>query len=440
MLESRCDDNNYNKLIIEHSGVFERIHASLGHENKKSSLTKFNCDIEIIIPVTINICIDSDIEFIKYCKYMIDTLNDGFNGSIECIYKNNSNYSINYFKEIFKKKYNNEEQINDYAETIHKYINTSHDTKIRFILDSVVNHNKTFEVEFKDNNTELLISSFYKEGFTTHNTKNLNINIMKFNCKTLGVSTFPWMSYILKNIPNIMMIFIDYTTIHPSLSNSKFNKCKTLVHEAGHVFGLRHTFACTHDNLHIYSILLGKTIFRQEFINKLNKNNIEEYRKYCPTSHNDDLISKTDIKYLTKLFTASPNKLYHDVPYQTAPTNGNPIESGNYPFCNNIPVNFCCFMDYSQDDVLTHFTVSQARIMHYMIKIFKPYLIKNTPHYEHLDNHHVSLVVFNDKSIKHKYHYMIIYDTNNRFEFKIHKTKISESKAILKILNKLINT
>ena len=34
-------------------------------------------------------------------------------------------------------------------------------------------------------------------------------------------------------------------------------------------------------------------------------------------------------------------------------------------------------MDYSPDDVLTHFTESQTIIMHYMIRMFKPYLIKD---------------------------------------------------------------
>jgi hypothetical protein len=254
-MKNKCNDECNNSLILKNKKIFKKMH-------KNKSISKINFDFNnnlIIIPVTINICLSKEkykIDFIKYSKYIIDTLNNGFSGNIESKYKNNK-YSKEYFKNKLLEKYNKNAEI--YANTIYNYINKKTDTKIRFYLDSIEYFNLNFEIEFENKNTEKLINIFFKSGFKIkkENKYNLNINIIKFLCETLGVSTFPWMKY-LSNIPNIMMIFIDYTTIHPDISKNNFNECKTLIHETGHIFGLKHIFYNDKESLDVYKILLGK--------------------------------------------------------------------------------------------------------------------------------------------------------------------------------------
>jgi hypothetical protein len=336
----KCNQDYDSKLIINNKYIFDKLH------NKKmdlinSYIDKKENDEIIVIPVSINICLTMkkyNINFIKYCNYIINILNDGFSGNINSKYKD-SKYNKEYFKSKLSNKF--KDKADSYAEYIYNYINNNTDTKIRFYLDSIEYFDKDFEVSFKDNNTENLINNFISSGFSIRDKHklNLNINIMKFNCSTLGVSTFPWMKYLL-NIPKTMMIFIDYRTIHPEISNNNFNECRTLIHEVGHIFGLRHTFCLSDEdeNLLIYKILLGRIIYNKEFNKK------------------ESLIQE----------------------HQKNPTINNPIEMNDYKICNDIPVNFACFMDYSPDSVLTHFTELQKRIMHYFIKIYYTYLLDNS--------------------------------------------------------------
>lgn len=337
----KCNQDYDSKLIINNKYIFDKLH------NKKIDLinlyinNKEHENKTIVIPVSINICLTMkkyNINFIKYCNYIIKILNDGFSGNINSKYKD-SKYSKEYFKSKLINKF--KEKADSYAEYIYNYINNSTDTQIRFYLDSIEYFDKDFEVSFKDNNTENLINNFISSGFSIRDKHklNLNINIIKFNCSTLGVSTFPWMKYLL-NIPKTMMIFIDYRTIHPEISNNNFNECRTLIHEVGHIFGLRHTFCLSDEdeNLLIYKILLGRIIYNKEF----NKKEL----------------------------------IIHE--HQKNPTINNPIEMNDYKICNDIPVNFACFMDYSPDSVLTHFTELQKRIMHYFINIYYTYLLDNS--------------------------------------------------------------
>jgi len=364
----RCCDDFYDKLIISRNDIFEKIH------NKKKisgSIININFDNNfIIVPVTINICLIKEkfnIDFIKYSKYIIDTLNDGFSGNILCKYKNNT-YDIEYLKNKLLKKYKN--KADSYSKIIHEYINKKVDTNIRFYLDSIEYHNINFETEFIDSDTEKLINNFFNNGFKIRkaNKYNLNINIIKFKCDTLGVSVFPWMKYLL-NIPNIMMIFLDYRTIHPDISNSNYNQCRTLIHEAGHIFGLKHIFYNNKESLDVYKILLGKIIYEREFLKNIN-NDRDSKNKI----HLNDI--KTVLIKITK-DKVDNKQLYNDIPYQKNPTTNNPIETNEYQIINNNICNFCCFMDYSPDEILTHFTESQKRIMHYFIIIFIPNLIQN---------------------------------------------------------------
>ena len=77
-------------------------------------------------------------------------------------------------------------------------------TNIKFYLDSIVFHDIFLEEIFENNDTEQFLSKIHNNGFKIkeQHKKNLNINIMAFKCPTLGVSIFPWMNYINKNILN----------------------------------------------------------------------------------------------------------------------------------------------------------------------------------------------------------------------------------------------
>ncbi len=212
------------------------------------------------------------------------------------------------------------------------------------------------------------------------------------------------------------MIFIDYTTIHPDISKNSFNQCKTLIHETGHIFGLKHIFYNDKESSEVYKILLGKIIYEREFINDIKK----------------DKKNKIYLDDIAKIFNditknnENPNQLYTDIPYQKKPTMINPIKKNDYQIINNKVCNFCCFMDYSPDSVLTHFTESQKRIMHYFIIIFKPYLIENSKKLESklVDNKiryniNENIELDNEKKNIKITEYLIEYDIENFYKYKI---------------------
>ena len=408
MEKHHCIRDIDNDFIIKNAKKFELL-----HQRKGAKLIKWESYVNdlIIIPVTINICLDSKdikINFIKYSQQIIDILNDGFSGNIYCKYKNNNNdhnfiYNKEYIKSILDKQ--NIKDSEKYAETIYNNINNRTDTNIKFYLHSIVFHDVFLEMSFDNNDTEEFMKNIAERGFKLRDfhKKNLNINIMSFRCSTLGISIFPWMKYLSENIPGYMQVFLDYSTIHPDIGINKFNQCRTLIHEVGHVLGLRHTFNCTEDSLTVYSIILGKIIAEKEILNKINytnyvdiinsatKNNDNKNKNDNNNNNNntrdeliDDEIIKdnidiNDIKFLKEKISHNKNniQLYPDIPIQQYPTTYNPFEKEKFPFYNGIPSDFSCFMDYSPDCVLTHFTPSQSRIMHYMIRLFKAYLIKN---------------------------------------------------------------
>ncbi len=337
-MKIKCLDDIDNNLIVKNKEIIEKY-----HEKNKKKYLKYDYEDIIYVPTVINICVQDDkirFGFIKYCKYMIDVLNDGFSGKIEC-------KSKNYTKEHFEKILGETN-----GQLVYNYINCNLDTKIKFYLKSIEYHDNTFEYDFTLNktNTEELIKNFYSKGFKINeeNKYDLNIYVMKFSCDTLGVSTFPWFKYVLNKNIQEMIVFIDYKTINPEVSSNKFNQCRTLVHEVGHIFGLKHTFGCKKESIVAYQILFG-----------------EYYKK---------IFGKIDIETETK---DNLIKLYPDVPIQKFPTLRNPIEKSKFQIIDDVPVNFACFMDYSPDELLTHFTYSQALIMRNIINIFKPKLIKN---------------------------------------------------------------
>ena len=347
-MKKKCYEDKDNKLILDNIEIFNNY-----HKNFNTDSILINDNFEIFIPVTINICLTNSkysIDFIKYSKYIIDVLNEGFSGNIKNKYK-----SPEYSEEFFSIISNNIE----HGKIIHSYINYKFDSKIRFYLDSIVYYNKNFEIEFTDVNTELLIENFYKQGFNIkdENKLNLNINIIKFNCMTLGVSTFPWNQIILNKLDYPMFVFIDYKTIHPDLSTCKFNNSRTIIHEVGHVFGLKHIFKNNSNGLDCYKIILDHFCYNNIFT--------------CLNCQEKSI--GTDSNNI---------QLYPDVIAQHEPTIKNPIERKQFILNNNIPINFACFMDYSPDEVLTHFTLSQCKIMRTIIYIYKNYLIKNSEKYQ----------------------------------------------------------
>lgn len=438
-------NKNDHKLILKNADKFKIL-----HETKGNKLLSWNKHIDfIIIPVTINICVNSlkyRIDFLKYSKHMIDTLNDGFSGKIHSPYKNinkdhNFKYSQENIKKMLEKQKINNAQKN--ADLIYKYINTKTDTKIRFYLHSIVYHDTFIENKFENNDTIKYVEMINKNGFKIMEShhKHLNINIVSFSCYTLGVSIFPWMKYIIdKKLFGYMQVFLDFCTIHPNIADNLFNNCKTLIHEVGHIFGLRHSFSCHIETLNMYSILLGRIFVQKELIKKINLMNTEDIKDTQKTNEKSsekeivkELIDNEDIAFLKNEILSSTHdvQLYSDIPIQIKPTGHDPFKSGKFPFHNGYPSNFACFMDYSPDAVLTHFTESQIKIMHYMIRIFKPYLIKNSKsELENLNNCKVRLYVskksktnnvyihtFLENSTTQKYY--IHYDTKDSFKYTI---------------------
>jgi hypothetical protein len=343
-MKKKCYEDKDNKLILDNIENFNNYHKKFNTDN-----LLIDNNFEIFIPITINICLTNSkysVDFIKYSKYIVDVLNEGYSGNIKNKYK-----SPEYSEEFFSIISNNIE----HGKIIHNYINYKFDSKIRFYLDSIVYYNKNFEIEFTDVDTELLIDNFYKQGFNIKNEHklNLNINIVKFTCMTLGVSTFPWNQIILNKTDYPMFVFIDYKTIHPDLSTCKFNNSRTIIHEVGHIFGLKHIFKNNSNALDCYKIMLGNSFYNDIFTN--------------PNYKENTILSESNIF-----------QLYPDVIGQHEPTIKNPIEKKQFILNNNIPINFACFMDYSPDEVLTHFTLSQCKIMRTIIYIYKNYLIKNS--------------------------------------------------------------
>lgn len=413
MAKKYCIKDINNKLIIDNANIFEKLHL-------QNSIKLLNWYLHIndliIIPVTINICVNTKklkINFIKYCKYIVDILNDGFSGNLESKYKNmnkNNNesfiYNIAYIKQILEQQQIKNSDKN--AKIIFNYINKCYDTNIKFYLESIVFHDNFIEEDFINNNTEYFINKIHNNGFRIKNEhiRNLNINIIAFRCSTLGVSIFPWIKYLNTNIPDYMQVYIDYCTIHPDIANNNFNNCRTLIHEVGHIFGLRHTFNNTIDTFIAYEIILGKIFYQNKIFDSINKNK--------QTNINELDHSKNNIQ------------LYPDISIQHNPTIYDPFIICKFPFTNNYPNNFACFMDYSPDSVLTHFTYSQSKIMHYMIKLFKPYLIKQTLSKKKFINNCTIKVYINYKSftsvqkkIYSKSYFFIKYDNENNFEYKI---------------------
>ena len=342
-MKIKCCEDKDNKLIIDNKDFFDTYHS----ENN-SKYFDIEYDNLIVIPVIIHICVTkskSSIDILKYCKHTIDTLNSGFSGKIKNKYKSDSSdkYNVEYFSKICGSEKN--------GKIIYDYINYKFDTKIRFYLETIEYHNKNFTTDFTNPNTEALIDNFYKEGFVIKEEykQKLNIIVINFTCSTLGISTFPWMRYVLNKNIEEMFVFLDYKCVHPDLSNTKYNNCRTLIHEVGHILGLRHSFSNNHDTLLTYKILLGETFSEKIF----NSQNLDKDKF----------------------------QLYPDIVGQNEPTIKNPIEKNKFELSNEIPINFACFMDYSPDEVLTHFTKSQIIIMRTIINIYKNYLIVNSSIY-----------------------------------------------------------
>ncbi len=442
MSEKDCMEDIDNKLILKNIEKFKII-----QQEKGIKISIWNKQIEtIIVPVTINICIDTfryKIDFLRYCKYIVDILNEGFSGTINSPYRNINNeenfkYSKHYIKKILEE--NEENSLSKNADIIYDYINKKHDSRIRFYLQSIVYHDVFIEQKFVNNDTEKFLDEINKTGFKIMDKyyKNLNINIIKFNCSTLGVSIFPWMQHITKKISGCMQVFLDFCTIHPDISTNNFNRCRTLIHEVGHIFGLKHSFLCSPETLKVYEALLGKIFNNDEILNSINSENKEDLKKIKKLKDNksnssSETINKNDLLIIKKNLTHKKTniQLYPDIPMQTKPTNYNPFESKKFPFHNNIPSDFACFMDYTPDLALTHFSEFQIKIMHYMIRMFKPYLIKKSKsELENLNNLKVRLclhkkvivknlalsVLLDDSSINK---YYVIYDKKKLYKYSI---------------------
>ncbi len=396
-MKIRCLDDIDNNLIKKNKEIFDKF-----HEKNSDKYLKYNFDNMIYIPTIINICVKNSNDYLKYCDYMIQVLNDGFSGNIKSRYED---FSLEYFVNILGETN---------GKIVYEYINYRFDTRIRFYLKSIVYHDKNFEYDFCNNktNTEEMINNFYLEGFNIkdEHKHDLHINIINFTCDTLGVSTFPWTKHTSQKDEYPMLVFIDIKTINPEISSNKFNQCRTLIHEVGHIFGLKHIFGNKKESLEGYKIILGKKYFEKIF------------------GVFDEQNEQTDNV-----------RLYPDTPIQKYPTLKNPIEKNNYRIEKGIPVNFACFMDYSPDAVLTHFTKSQSLVMRNIINIYKPKLITKT-----FKNKRPTLFLPLGKKINFDKEYFCLKESkkNVNYVYKIEyyglKYKISEEYDLVKKIDKNI--
>ncbi len=394
----KCFEDKDNKLIIENIDTFTNIH-------KINNYSDINLHDEklIVIPVTLHICITKSkilVDLIKYSKFIIDTLNSGFSGNIKNKYKS-SKYDIDFFSKLLGSEKN--------GKIVYDYINYKFDAGIRFYLETIEYYDKDFITDFKDLDTELLVDNFYKQGFKIKDEHKLNLNIilLNFTCSTIGVSTFPWMNYVFKKINiDTMFVFLDYKSIHPDLSDTRYNNSRTLIHEVGHILGLRHIFSNNEETLLSYKIILGDSLFEKIFKN-----------------HNINLDLNTNIQDDNELLNF---QLYPDIINQIKPTIKNPIETNKFAYTNNIPVNFACFMDYSPDEVLTHFTNSQILVMKAIIHIYKPYLI-------------IKSSIYLDKFNSQSYYYLNLspgIKLKSKEKFKIKKSELTNKYYRYKIVFK----
>jgi hypothetical protein len=382
-MKIRCLDDVDNNLITANKDIFETF-----HKKNLNKYLEYDFDNVIYVPTIINICIKNkknSIDFLKYCDYMISVLNDGFSGNIKSKYKN---YSSDYFTNLLG-------EIN--GQIVQNYINYKYDTKIRFFLKSIIYHDKNFEYDFCKNksDTEDLITNFYANGFNINDEHkyDLHINVIKFSCDTLGVSTFPWIKHILNKNIYPMLVFIDYNTVNPEISTNRFNQCRTLIHEVGHIFGLKHIFGCKKNSIDGYRVILGEKYFEKIFGN----------------------INQDEVNI----------KLYPDTPIQKFPTLKNPFEKNKFEIFDGIPVNFACFMDYSPDEVLTHFTKSQGLIMRNIINIYKSKLITNSSNFN--INKNTTLILPIGKKINFDKNYFSLKASTDNL-FYIYKIKYEDLK------------
>ena len=125
-MKKRCFIDKDNKAILDNQNIFTEYHKNSNTDN----LTIDN-NLKIIIPVTINICLNTtkySIDFIKYSKYIINVLNDGFSGKIKNKYKS-SDYTETFFSILL----NNIE----HGKIIHNYILCHKYSDLPMILVSI---------------------------------------------------------------------------------------------------------------------------------------------------------------------------------------------------------------------------------------------------------------------------------------------------------------
>lgn len=182
--------------------------------------------------------------------------------------------------------------------------------------------------------------------------KNLNINIVEFSCGMLGISVFPWMKYLDNSNTGCMHTFIDFRTLN-TFRNGRTTY--TIIHEVGHCLGLRHVWTNSIETNNAYLILLNKYVCQ------------EKTQLWCEQAKN----------LYSELLTNNNNNIYPDIPKQDKPNFHDPFITKKFMCSDDGLCNFTCFMDYSPDTVMIHFTPSQKKIMRTMIRIFKPSFLKS---------------------------------------------------------------
>jgi len=270
------------------------------------------------VPICVNFYIDiKKKKAIKIGKKIINILNENFSGNSESIYKINTTnkQNISYDQSYIEKFITNENKT-ELSKQIYSYINTNSNTNIKFNL-----------IKTKIKKTKI---SKFESNVENLNNKYIHINIIndiKFN----GLTYMPW---FFQNNQITPQIFISYYIF-------KKNKIKTIIHEMGHLFGLFHTFDNI-DNCHqIYKLYMGDDFYNGEYLK-------------------------------------SNDRIYYDIPSQTTCMYLNPFDLNYFQLNDkNEVTNFCNYMCYNEDCVLTHFTQCQINIMIYFIeKYFKDVIFK----------------------------------------------------------------
>lgn len=204
------------------------------------------------------------------------------------------------------------------------YLRRARDTFFRFELGRIIRP-VPLTIDIASGRDTITSRSIKPWGYK--NRRTLHIWLVKGTGGVLGMASFPWETNLQHD-----GVIVDYRTIHPRFNHAPYGLNKTLVHEVGHWLGLLHTFQTTDSALQPVD---------------LNGNDTLD-----PSESTGDFVL--------------------DTPAIGSATTGNPFQTRSFPLdVDSRVAQFNNYMDYSDDDVYTMFTLDQRKRMHYFFHTYR---------------------------------------------------------------------